>query len=981
MDLTPQRWQEVKQVLERMLPLTPAEREAELSQVRASDAELGAEVESLLLAHEDNPDFLEESYSGIKAFGAVDEPDAWLGRVLGAYRLVEQIGQGGMGTVYRAERADGLYSRTVAVKVIRSALSTDFFLRRFANERAILARLDHPNVARLLDGGASADGVPYVVMEFVDGVPIDRYCRRAGLSIRERLELFSVVCAAVQYAHQNLIVHRDLKPGNILVSAEGQPKLVDFGIGKILDLRQELGAEQSRTALPLMTPEFASPEQLRGEPVTTASDLYSLGVVLCELLTGNRPYKAADKPAHEMLRIVCEADPARPSTVVSDALQAAEEGASGDDSPRSRRRRVKRLRQALQGDLDSIVLKALRKDPRDRYATVEQLRDDIRRHLEGLPVTARRGSTIYRVRKFARRHALGVVIAAGVAMLLLGAMIVIFREAQIANLEASRAQRRFNEVRKLAHSLLFEDHDAIQNLPGSTAARKLIIDQSLEYLDSLSREAGNDRALQQDLAEAYQRVGQLQGLAAAQNVGDPRGAIASLMKSLAIRNALAVAHPADVENELAMAKAHRTISRIRAIYLGDLPAALQDSRQALAISERLNGAGPPDTRVLRELAADHQLLSNQLGGNAQTAATGDVDASLGEIAQATALTEQLVRMQPKDTTAKRLLAVMHHNFGDELVEAGRRREAWQHYEKSDQLSGELMAADPHDVELERAEANTIDRMAEILLIDNRNDEALGYFRRASRLIEPLFVADAQDRDMRLVFADNLLGVGLSLAAAGQSEEGLVVLHRVLRLVSEDAATSEMQQGKTIAAFGRLFVGETLRRRGEFAAALAEFQQARDLLQPIATASPNDNVHGLMLAGTDNQIAALRFAFGDVEEADREYRRALALSEAVAAQHPAYLEAAYSVLTSNAGLGDVAARAAARLPRSKASARWQEACDSYSKSVSALDSIKEPATLSPGFFPVPERRELTSHLSQCQRALKEASPPDGLPRDR
>src|SRR5579859_4568501 len=543
--MTPERWQEVKQILERMLELPPAEREAELARLAASDRELRGEVQSLLLAHEAHPDLLGQPYTGTAGLG-LDEPDAWLGRVLGVYRLVEHVGQGGMGTVYRAVRADGLYSRSVAVKLIRSGLSTDFFLRRFTNERTILARLDHPNVARLLDGGASADGLPYVVMEFVDGLPIDRYCERAALSIRERLKLFRTVCAAVQYAHQNLIVHRDLKPGNILVTADGQPKLVDFGIAKILDMRQEHEAESPRTVLPMMTPEFASPEQLRGEPVTTASDLYSLGVVMYGLLTGHRPYGAADRPAHEMLRMVCEVDPPRPSTIVPNGLGVSEEGTKpSDESARARRGRLRRLRRALQGDLDSIVLGALRKDPRERYATVEQLSEDIARHLNGLPVTARRGTSAYLLRKFLARHATGVAVAAGGAALLIASAVISVREAGLARMEAARAESRFNDVRELAGSLVFDVHDAIRDLPGSTPARKLLIDRALKYLDGLSQESANDRSLMRELAAAYERVGEVEGHFLQNNLGDVARSLDSYQKALVLRQRLVSADPHD----------------------------------------------------------------------------------------------------------------------------------------------------------------------------------------------------------------------------------------------------------------------------------------------------------------------------------------------------------------------------------------------------------------------------------------------------
>ncbi len=402
--MTPERWEAIQPLLHEALALEPEERVPFLARIGAEDPELCADVESFMRAYDARPGFLETPYLGDA--GNFDHRTAWTGRVLGAYALMEKVGAGGMGEVFRAARADGLYERQVAVKLIRDGLGKESFLQRFANERQILARLDHPNIARLLDGGASEEGIPYVVMEFIDGAPIDEFCSREQLSIRERMKLFRAVCSAVQYAHQNLVVHRDLKPGNILVTQDGVPKLLDFGIAKILDPRREADVPQSATVLPIMTPAFASPEQVRGGVITTASDVYSLGVILYVLLTGQQPYGLANRSAHELMKAICDTEPLRPSTAVTRCGQVprlaegpASPTATADEPPR--RARV-RLGHALRGDVDSIVLKALRKDPAGRYATVEQFSEDIRRHLDGLPVQARRGTAAYRLQEVCR---------------------------------------------------------------------------------------------------------------------------------------------------------------------------------------------------------------------------------------------------------------------------------------------------------------------------------------------------------------------------------------------------------------------------------------------------------------------------------------------------------------------------------------------------------------------------------------------------
>jgi serine/threonine-protein kinase len=370
-------------------------------------------------------------------------------RRIGAYRVLRELGHGGMGTVYLAARADDQYQKQVAIKVVRG-LDSDEIVRYFRRERQILAALDHPNIARLMDGGTTEDGLPYFVMERVEGEPIDRYCDQRKLSVQERLRLFQGVCAAVQYAHQNLVVHRDLKPSNILVDAHGVPKLLDFGLAKLLN-PEIFGEAATGTAL-AMTLEYASPEQARGQRITTATDVYSLGVVLYELLTGHRPYGRQAQDSLQLLRAVCEEEPERPSTAVGRTeRRTLPNGAVWTTTPdavsRTREGTPEKLRRRLRGELDNIVLMALRKEPQRRYRSVEALSEDIRRYLEGRPVTAHKATVWYRSSKFVRRNALGVGAAAVMFMLAVGFGVVttvqshkIARERDRANREAATAQ-------------------------------------------------------------------------------------------------------------------------------------------------------------------------------------------------------------------------------------------------------------------------------------------------------------------------------------------------------------------------------------------------------------------------------------------------------------------------------------------------------------------------------------------------------------
>jgi serine/threonine protein kinase len=491
-----------------------------------------------------------------------------IGQTIGQYRISKQIGAGGMGTVYLARRADQQYEKLVAIKLIKRGMDTDAVLRHFHTERQILASFDHPNIARLLDGGTNENGLPYFVMEYVEGLPIDRFCDTQALSISRRLELFRQVCGAVTYAHRHAVIHRDIKPSNIVVSTDGLPKLLDFGIAKILQ-PGDSEPVATMTGLRLMTPEYASPEQVRGEPLTTATDVYSLGVVLCQLLTGCLPYRLPSEAPCDLARAISETEPQRPSSVAAAPHTAAVGRDIGECAIRRRETSPQRLQRRLRGDLDNIVLMALRKEPERRYQSVEQLSEDIRRHLETLPVLARKDTLIYRGTKFVRRHGPATAAAALVLLSLLGGIMATTWQAHraraqeaIAKAEKARAERRFNDVRKLAHSVLFEYHDAIKDLSGATAVRERLEKDGLVYLDSLAREAGGDPELQRELAAAYERLGDVRGQAFSASLGDIAGAMESYSKALRIREALVATSPQDVQSRRDLAGDYVRISNV-----------------------------------------------------------------------------------------------------------------------------------------------------------------------------------------------------------------------------------------------------------------------------------------------------------------------------------------------------------------------------------------------------------------------------------
>jgi tetratricopeptide (TPR) repeat protein len=395
----------------------------------------------------------------------------------GAYQLGEFLGRGGMGSVYLAERADGEVSHHAAVKLLRPGGDEPHLRQRFLAERQILAGLSHPNIARLLDAGHREDGQPYLVMEYVDGIAVDLYA--SGLGLRQKLALFVKVCAAVSYLHRNLVVHRDLKPANILVTREGEPKLLDFGIAKIIDLT----TDATVTSMRMLTPEYASPEQVAGAPVSTATDIYSLGAILYKILTGKTPHQAGGHSVHTIAERIAGGHIITPSRVLP----------------------------SLRGDLDSIILKALRRDPQDRYATVEQFSEDLENYLECRPIRARKSEVLYRARKFVRRYWLPVIAAAvAIAGLNLGILAV--------NKQRTIAQERLLQIRNLANQLFVIDEE-VRKTPGTTKARQLIVETSLDYLRRLAPDVRHDPELALEVGNAYMRVARVQGVPVSSNLG------------------------------------------------------------------------------------------------------------------------------------------------------------------------------------------------------------------------------------------------------------------------------------------------------------------------------------------------------------------------------------------------------------------------------------------------------------------------------
>jgi len=629
--MTPERWQQIRDGLSSALAMAPGERSAYLDSVGANDPALRTEIASLLAVEQQaSPEFLcPPTGNNAVPLTKVGIENNRIGWRIGPYQLVEEIGVGGMGEVYRAFRADDQFCKEVAIKLVRSGEDSRFVVSRFKSERQLLASLDHPNVAALFDGGTTDEGVPYFAMELIEGQPITEYCDTRKLSVRDRLELFLQVCSAVQYAHQRLIIHRDLKPSNILVTSTGIPKLLDFGIAKILEAPavSEQGAEPTISLFRLLTPAYASPEQIRGEAITTASDIYSLGVLLYELLTGHRPYRIESNASYEIAKAVCEFEPEKPSATVFQNTTLKTDGEVVEITPKSvsevREGSPEKLSRRLRGDLDNIVLMALRKEPPRRYPSVEQLAADIRRHLEDQPVSATRDTLQYRLAKFVSRHKAGFAAAIVVTAAVIAGMAATLYEARIAHAQQRLAEQRFNDVRELARSNLFEFNDAIQNLPGAAPARHLVIQRALGYLDKLSRDSAGDQRLMSELAAGYERIASLQGNFSGPGIGDSGAALASYQKAWTIRESLAARSDNDVKDLMAECDLLNSFIR-ELVKTGRTESALQMATRGISVAALLTKKQPHDRAATLCEARAHRWMGWAMGGNGSSGSTREL---------------------------------------------------------------------------------------------------------------------------------------------------------------------------------------------------------------------------------------------------------------------------------------------------------------------------------------------------------------------
>jgi serine/threonine protein kinase/tetratricopeptide (TPR) repeat protein len=962
--MLPQRWDEIKNKLDAVLALEPARRSAYLDELASSDPEMYRELESLIASHERaGTDFLKPpSLAALPDQSAPNQRHPMIGRRLGTYEVVAQIGAGGMGEVYRAFRADDQYRKQVAIKLVRAGQDSEFVIRRFKNERQILASLDHSNIARLLDGGTTEEGLPYFVMELIEGQPVGQYCNHQKLAVTERLKLFLQVCSAVQYAHQRLIIHRDIKPSNILVTAEGVPKLLDFGIAKIVDPSlQGKSAEHTLTMFRVLTPGYASPEQIKGEPIATASDVYSLGVVLYELLTGHHPYRTKSMTPPEMARATCEIEPEKPSIVVARTSFADNEGDPAMITPetvsRVRDGSPDRLRKRLRGDLDNIVLMALRKEPQRRYPSVEQFAQDLRRHLENIPVIARRDTLAYRTSKFVTRHKAGVAVGVAVALTLCVALAVTVREARIA-------QRHFNDVRKLANSLMFDVHDAIQDLPGSTPARKLLVDRALQYLDSLAQESGSDASLQRELAVAYEKVGRVQGGTAYGNLGDRPDAIKSFRKALAIRQALVSSRAAKTEDRVGLARSCALLGRLLLATEGP-STALDLTRESVEILEPLQRSEPSDPKVLAELQNSYDALGDLYSSNSAAAGMGMLTQAAEIHVKAADLGRARAKLFPQDLDVQTGLSIALFKVGDDLKKVGQRRESLNYYFQARDVFTKLVEENPNNATFKRFLAGTYSGIGDTQAWDGDLQGSLDSYSKVLDMMLLQASADPNNRQAKEDLAIAYQGIGYAYGGLGRVRDAMANL-MLAKNITEKAieADPQYEDGNQLLAYLDVYLGYVRQRNGADAAALASYRNALSIWLPLATAARSDVDTQLRVASTEIKVGELLAKSEHFDEAKAAYQKALVGAEPLAKASAPNEWALYVVADASSGLGDVfVAQARRRVPQDQQKAQeWYEARSWYERSADAWRQVHNPGAMSPGGFDCGSPKHVSAALA-------------------
>ena len=658
------RWRKLKDVFNEAVELTPESRASYLAALRLNEKTLYRELTELIDIDGKAEDFLDEPIS-LKT-DSFSRPSP-VGETVGHYQIVREVERGGMGAVFEAVRFDDEFEQRVAVKLVNRNFFSDELVKRFRKERQILAKLEHPNIVRLLDGGFTPDKTPYYVMEFIEGASINAYCRKNNLDTDRRLKLFLQVCDTVAYAHRQLIVHRDLKPSNILVTKNEQAKLLDFGIAKILETDMDA---QTQTQNAPMTPAYSSPEQIKGETTTTASDIFSLGAILYELLTEKSPYEIYNVGRMEILRGICENEPKPPSAAVSSKFKAQSSKSGVETSENDNQQTVSiehttntkpkiQNPKSLKGDLDNIVLKALRKEKERRYVSVEQFAEDSKFYLKGLPVKAHPQSFKYRASKFIKRNRWLVGIAAVSLLLITFGVSVAVWQFYAAQKQRQIAEQRFNQERKIANSLILDYHDEIAQLEGSTRVREKLVVDAVNYLDAISSENTDNAEFLKESAIAYRKIGDVQGKPYHANLGKLDEALSNYQKSVNLLEKAVSLTPSDIGLKDELLKSYDALAQARnRLDIKIEPDAV--IRKALALGEQISASNDNLERKILLL----QMRTTLGDAQGKTLDKYDIDK------QALAEADLLYQSNQNNLALIKILDKLNQRFGTLLIWLG-----------------------------------------------------------------------------------------------------------------------------------------------------------------------------------------------------------------------------------------------------------------------------------------------------------------------
>ncbi len=856
--MTPERWKKIKTLLEKAIELPAGSRASFLAE-NCDDPEMIGEVESFLDFEDADGSALEGS--AISIFADNEAKESFLGRKIGRYEIVSELGVGGMGSVFLATRADGEFSQKVALKLIKSGLGSDSIIKRFYAERQILATLDHPNIAHLIDGGTTDEGLPYFVMEYIEGASIVDFARDHQLDLENRLDLFRKVCSGVAFAHQNLIIHRDLKPSNILVNKDGIPKLLDFGIAKLLKTTNDGETQTQHLAF---TPDYASPEQIRGENLTTSTDVYSLGVVLYELLTGSRPFSFEGKNFGQIVLTATETIPLRPSA--ADSLEMP-----GDAKPI-----VAFSSTRLRGDLDNIVLKALSKDPARRYSSVEQFSSDIHRYLQGLPVFARRDSWAYRAEKFARRNPM-VVGTIGLAFfVLIGGILATTYQARRANIERQKSEARFNDVRTLANSFMFEINEEITRSP--IKARELLVERALQYLDKLAAESGGDVELKGELAAAYEKIGDVQSDIFRPHTGRTSEALLSHQKALKLREEV-FAESRTTENSMKVALSHQNIGNAQ-LTSGRLTEAREHYSHALETLESASKIEPENLEVRRQLARSFSMVGQTI------VRSGSLGEALSYYEKSLAEFQLLIDKAPENVRYLRSYGIVLSYIAFVKKEMGKVDEAVADYEKWLAIEKRLIALEPENVEFKHDLSGAYTWHGVALSEQGNIVAARQSFEEGIKIQQSVLDADKENlgelyslADSQLEYGKAMAKIGVASIAIGHLESALAAYHKVGQTDKENLMTRHR------IANSQRFLGDAYVQKNELAKAVENYEQAHAAFLQLTAFDPVNIDWKQDLAMTYTRLGEISLKKGDKMSALSRFRTALPIFETLSSASP------------------------------------------------------------------------------------------------